>query len=164
MILTDVQHCMKTINEFYVFLTKVNGWKFFYENFIYRVCFEQAAPWHSDKYGMQILSKKHMWHIKNTQLKKISCRSSLFYWFISFTAKLRHLRFSMVEQLQSRLAIIGSKRFLFIWSEKRFLSVLLGGKKNHMKNHAYLLIHNKYSIWLLKKYSRLQHLSLSGHL
>ena len=34
MILTDVQHCMKTINEFYVFLTKVNGWKFFYEKIL----------------------------------------------------------------------------------------------------------------------------------
>ena len=49
----------------------------------------------------------------------------------------------MVEQLQPRLLIIGSNRFLFIGSEKRFLSVKLflldsKKKKNQEKNHVYL--------------------------
>ena len=36
--------------------------------------------------------------------RKLSCCSTLFYKIISITAGLRHLRFSMVEQFQQRLA------------------------------------------------------------
>ena len=56
----------------------------------------------------------------------------------------------MVEQFQSRLARIGSKR-----PEKSFLSF--------KDNHAYLT-DLQYSTWLLRKYSPLQHLSQSGRL
>ena len=51
--------CRKTVNEFYVFLTRLNGYVFVYEfcrcgidspcsylNFRYHVPFQQGAPWH----------------------------------------------------------------------------------------------------------------------
>ena len=118
--------CMKTVNEFYVSniakwlnvrFRKASGCS--YLNFKYRACFEQGSPWHLDNYRMCILSKARMWHNKNTQLKDFLPLYSV-YQIFSFTAGLTHLRFSMVKQLQSRLARNWSKRFLFI--SKRFLS------------------------------------------
>ena len=143
---------MKTVNEFYMFLTGLNGWAFVYKlsgfaidsccsylNFRYCTCFEYGAPCHSGNYRVYIHSKTRMWHDKNIQLH--SYRSTLFYKSISFAVELRHLRISMMEQLQSRLARTGSG-FLVIWLEERFLFLwlfLLGSKKkNHEKNHSYL--------------------------
>ena len=121
--------CMKAVNEFYVFLTGINGWGFFckisgcgidsccsYLNFRYRGCFEQGAPWHSDNYRVYMHSKTRTWHDKKRQLKNLLPLYSVLLIYL-FTAKLRHLRFSMVEQFQSRLARIRSKQFLFIRSE-----------------------------------------------
>ena len=68
----------------------------------------------------------------------------------------------MVEQVQSCLVRFGTKQSLFICLEKfSCLSnyLLLPLKKNH----AYLT-DLQYSIWLLKKYSRLQCLLHSEHL
>ena len=120
-----------------------------YLNFRYHACFGQGAPWHSDNYRVYIHSKTWMWHDKNTQFKNFLALYSFLsiyiqqsegisdsYQFIYskvkasqilinlYTAKWRHLRFFMMEQLQSRLARIGSKRFLFIWSEKHYLSFI----------------------------------------
>ena len=106
----------------FVFLTELNGWAFVYEisgcgidycysyvNFRYRAYFEQGAPWYPDNYRVYIHSKTWLWHDKkNTQLKNF----------------LPLYRFSMVKQLKSHLARIGSKRFLFIRSEKYFLSFI----------------------------------------
>ena len=90
--------CMKTVNEFCVFLTGLNGWMFFYElggcgilqSLIlrYRVCFEQGAPWHQSTTECRfILKRVYMWHDKNTQLKHF-CRSTvLSNYFIHSTIK-----------------------------------------------------------------------------
>ena len=82
--------------------------------------FRASAPWHSDNYRVYIHSKTWMWHDKkNTQLKKVLATL-----LCLINLQQRHFIFSMVEQLQSRLARIGSKWFLFIWSEKHFLSFI----------------------------------------
>ena len=69
-----------------------------------------------------------------------------------------------MEQLQSRLARIGSKRFLFIWSEKSFLSFKFFHQNNEKNTYLpnWFTTNIPHGFW--KKYSLLQHLSLSGHL
>ena len=98
-----------------------------YLNFRYDTCFEQEAPWHSGNYRVQIHPKTRMWLDKNTQLKNfLSLRTVLLNHFVlKNAAELRYLRFYMLEQFQSRLVRSGSKRFLFIWSKKRFLVLKL---------------------------------------
>ena len=76
-----------------------------YLNFRYHTCFEKRAPLHWRNCRVYIHSKTCMWHEKSTQL--YSYQSTLFYKSLSFTAELRHLTFSMVEQLQLRQAGIG---------------------------------------------------------
>ena len=87
----------------------------------------QGAPRHSDNSRVYIHSKTLMWHDKkNTQLKNFL---SLFSVLLIYN-KVRHLRISMMEQLLSSLARIGSKRFLFMWSENiSSLSYLLGSNR-----------------------------------
>ena len=122
---------MKTVKEFYD-LASLNGCALVYElsgceidscysnlNFRYCVCLGKRAPSYPDNYRLYIHSKACMWHNKNTQLKDFLPLYSV-YQIFSFTAGLTHLRFSMVKQLQSRLARNWSKRLLFI--SKRFAS------------------------------------------
>ena len=130
---------MKTVSEFYVFLTGLNGWAFVYDgsgcgidsccsylSFRYSAFFEQGVSWDSDNYRVYIHFKTRLWHDKNTQLKNVlPLYSVLLNYFIYSRIRLEYLKFLMVEQLQSRLARIGSKWFLFILSEKRFLSFKL---------------------------------------
>ena len=81
---------MKTVNEFYVVLTGLNGWAFFdeisgcgidsccsYLNFRYRACFEQGTTWHLDNYRVYIHSETCMSYDKNTQLKNLMSLYSL---------------------------------------------------------------------------------------
>ena len=87
--------------------------------------------------------------------------------FKMFYSGLGHLSFSMMQQFLSRLTKIRSRRPLFIWSEKSLLSFNLftaytQKKSNHKKYHA-SLFDSQYLRCLLKKYSRLQHLSQSGY-
>ena len=67
------------------------------------------------------------------------------------TAELRHLRFSMVEQFQSRLARIKSERFLFTWPGC-FFSFKLFTTDSQEKYHTYLT-DSQYSTFVLNKYS-----------
>ena len=129
---------MKIVNEFYVLLMELNDWVFVYETsgcgidsrcryLKVRYCtwFEQRAPWHLDNCRVYTHSKTRMWHDKNTQLKTfLPLHTVLLHYFI-YSRVLRHLRFYMVKQFQLRLAGIGTKRLLFIWSEKSFLSFKL---------------------------------------
>ena len=118
---------MKTVNEFYM-LTCLNGCAFVYElsgcgmdfcysnlNFRCCVCW---APWgkrellHIQTITETTFTLKRVCDMVRTGCWKISCCSTQFYQILSFTAKIMHLRFSMVEQLQSRLAKIGSNSCL----------------------------------------------------
>ena len=66
-----------------------------------------------------------MWHDKNTMLKTfLLFHTDLLNYFIC-SGVLRHFRFYMVEQFQSWLVRIGSKQFMFFWSEKLFLYLKL---------------------------------------
>ena len=133
---------MQTVNEFYVFLTRLNSWAFewLWNRFLLqllKVSFEEGAHWHSGNYRVYIHSKMHMQHDKNTQ----------------FLAGLPFFRFSMLEQLQSHLARIGSKPFPFISSEKSFLSKKTSREKSCLPNwftinipHGYRLNALSYNI------------------
>ena len=65
--------------------------------------------------------------------------------------ELRHLRFSLVEQFQLRLARIKSKRFLFTWAGS-FFSFKLFTTDSQGNNHTYLT-DSQYSTFVFKKYS-----------
>ena len=71
---------------------------------------------------VQTQSKRRMWHRKNTQLKIFLPLHTVLLNYFIYIRVLRHLRFYMVKQFQSCLSGIGPKRFLYIWSEKCFLS------------------------------------------
>ena len=148
---------MKTVNEFCVSngaqrLSVRLQTKWLWNRFLLQVlkpqncaCFDQGASWHSGNYRVYIHFKTCMWHDKNT-IKKFIAGLLWFYKIISFTAELRHLRFSMVAQLQSHLLRIGSKWFLLIWSEKSLLSfaLFLLGSKN--KSREKLCLPNWFTI------------------
>ena len=73
----------------------------------------------------------------------------------------------MVQQFLSCLARIRSRQYLFISSRKSYLpfksfTACLQEKSSHKKNHAYLIQNISYI--LLKKCSRLQHVSQNGDL
>ena len=88
-----------------------------------------------------------------TDYWKISCRSTQFYQILSFTAKIMHIRFSMVEQLQSRLAKIR-------WNSCLSSYFIRWLKKSQGK----LCLPNWFTINIPTFHSRQQHFSLSGHL
>ena len=81
-----------------------------HENGNWMLCFSNRAKWLSvrlqtkwlwNQFLLQLL-KFQMWRVCDiirTHNEKNFCQSTLFYKIISFTADLRHLRFSMVEQL-----------------------------------------------------------------
>ena len=64
----------------------------------------------------------------------------IFFSIISFLAKLRHLRFSMVEQLPSRLTKVGSKRSIHLIRKTFPVFNIYLVVKNHKKNHTYLTV------------------------
>ena len=59
------------------------------------------------------------------RLQKLPSCSTLLYKNVPCTVELRHLSFSMVQQFLSHLATIRPRQFLFIWSERFFLSFKL---------------------------------------
>ena len=111
----------------WVFVYKLSGCEIgsrcSYLNFRYCTCLEQRAPWQPGKYKMYAHSKTRMLHDKNTQLKTFLPLHTVSLNYFIYSRVLRHLRFYIVGQFQLRLE--GSKRFLFIWSEKSFLSFKL---------------------------------------
>ena len=153
-------------------LTGLNGWVFVFEisgcgieidsccshlNFRYCACFEQWAPVcpFTLKRGCDMNDKK------NTQLKN----------FLPLYSVL--LIYSKVKASQiihgGTTPFAPSKNWIkaiFIHLIRKTFPVfhIYSVVKNHKKNHAYLTNSRKRNYRLLKKYSRLQHLSLSGHL
>ena len=123
----------------------------------YRACFEQGAPWHQTTTECRFTLNAYAAWQKYTIKKSRS------------TVLLNYFIHSIINAswiLHGGAIAVGPSKdwvkTISIWSEK--LSCLSSYLiLPHKKNDA-CLTNSQYSIWLLKKYSRLQHLLHSGHL
>ena len=109
--------CMKTENKFYLSLAELNGLAFVYELSgcgTDSCCSDLNTVLSKEFYDIQLTKRCRftLKHVCKMIRDFLPLYSVLFSYFIY--RELRHLRFPMVEQLQSCLARIGLKRFLFV--------------------------------------------------